>query len=451
MNRLDNRKIAILGGGRSGLAAAALARREGACPVVFDTVDGEAAERLRERAAAEGIEVVTGPDADPTSVGNFSLLVTSPGIDLTTGWGKAMADLADRAIGEIEFACPFFHGLVIGITGTNGKTTCTEMVRDLLIEGGRMALAAGNHGLPLAEVVTRHPDVDALALELSSFQLETIDGFRPNVAVWLNFAPDHMDRYRSLADYRAAKERIYRNLQPEDTAIVPPCEATRARVSGARVVTFSVDEPADWTLADGSVVRNGEPLLSLAAVAVRGRHNHANLLAAWAAAHAAGIPDEAARRVFARFQPPPHRYERVRTLEGVDYINDSKSTNLHSLETALAAEENPAVLIAGGKEKGLDYTDLVPAVEKSCRAVVAIGEIGGNLRILFARVENHGAGSLEEAVTLARSLAHPGDRVLLSPGTSSFDMFRDYNHRGEVFRQTVLSLPSEPNNQRARP
>ena len=453
MIHLDNQPIAILGGGRSGLAAAALALREGARPVVIDTVDGEGAERLRERAAAGGFGVLVGADADPARAGSFPLLVTSPGIDLTEGWGKAMAGRAGRAIGEIEFASWYFHGLVIGITGTNGKTTTTEMIRDLLLEAGRHALAAGNHGLPLAEVVVRHPEADALALELSSFQLETIEDFRPDVAVWLNFAPDHMDRYRSLADYRAAKENIYRNLRPQDTAVVPPSEKARALASGARVVTFSVEESeaADWDIGGGSLRRGGEALLPLARVAVRGRHNHANLLAAWAAAHAAGIPDEAARRVFARFQPPVHRYERVATLDGVDYINDSKSTNLHSLETALAAEDNPAVLIAGGKEKGLDYTELVPRVEKSCRAVVAIGEIGGKLRAHFAGVENHAARDLGEAVAIARSVARPGDRVLLSPGTSSFDMFRDYNHRGEEFRRIVLSLSSDHTNQRARP
>jgi UDP-N-acetylmuramoylalanine--D-glutamate ligase len=368
------------------------------------------------------------------------LLITSPGIDLTAGWGKAMSALAAKAIGEIEFASWFYRGRVIGITGTNGKTTTTEMIRDLLVAAGFTALAAGNHGLPLAEVVLDHPEADALALELSSFQLETIERFRPDVAVWLNFAPDHMDRYRGLDDYRRAKENIYRNLRPEDTAVVPPGEMTRAAASGARVVSFSVDGPADWEIRNGNIRRHGEALLPVDEVAVRGRHNLANLLAAWAAAHAAGVGDEAARAVFAKFQPPPHRYERVRCLDGVDYINDSKSTNLHSLETALSAEERPAILIAGGKEKGLDYTALAALVGETCRAVIAIGEIGPKLRADFARVATHGATDLEEAVVLARQLARPGDRVLLSPGTSSFDMFRDYNHRGEVFRAIVNNL-----------
>ena len=442
MIRLHNQNIAILGAGRSGLAAAALARREGAVPVIFDGAEGDAAEKARARAAAAlpGIEFIAGEQAGLDCGRTFPLMITSPGIDLTIGWGKGMSALAEKAIGEIEFASWFYRGHLIGITGTNGKTTTTEMIRDLLLAAGFKALAAGNHGLPLAEVVLDHPEADALALELSSFQLETIDAFRPDVAVWLNFAPDHMDRYRTLDDYRRAKENIYRNLRPTDTAVVPPCEAGRAATSGARVVSFAVDGPADWEIKDGNICRHGESLMAVDEVAARGRHNHANLLAAWAAAHAAGVADDAARGVFARFQTPPHRYERVRRLDGVDYINDSKSTNLHSLATALEAEENPAILIAGGKEKGLEYAELAPLVEKTCRAVIAIGEIGPKLRGIFNAVENHAAADLGEAVPLARGLACPGDRVLLSPGTSSFDMFRDYNHRGEVFRDIVGKL-----------
>lgn len=444
MIRLHDQNIAILGAGRSGLAAAALARREGAIPVLFDGAEGVAAEKARARAAEAlpGIEFIAGEQAGLACGRSFPLLITSPGIDLTTGWGKAMSVLAEKAIGEIEFASWFYRGRVIGITGTNGKTTTTEMIRDLLLAAGFTALAAGNHGLPLAEVVLDHPEADALALELSSFQLETIEAFRPDVAVWLNFAPDHMDRYRTLDDYRRAKENLYRNLRPTDTAVVPPCETERATASGARVVTFAVDGPADWEIKDGNICRHGGKLMLVNEVAARGRHNHANLLAAWAAAHAAGVGDEAARGVFTKFQTPPHRYERVCRLDEVDYINDSKSTNLHSLATALSAEENPAILIAGGKEKGLDYSEIAELVGKTCRAVIAIGEIGPKLRAIFAPVENHAAADLDEAVRLARSLAHPGDRVLLSPGTSSFDMFRDYNHRGEVFRMIVNNLSS---------
>jgi UDP-N-acetylmuramoylalanine--D-glutamate ligase len=440
---LHHQHVAILGGGRSGLAAAALALREGAFTVIYDTADGDKAAKLRAsvEAACPGAVVVCAPESLREPVEKFDLLVTSPGIDLVEGWGKMMASRVTEVIGEIEFASRYFHGRTIGITGTNGKTTTTEMARDLLLEGGQRALAAGNYGLSFSEVVLHHPGIRALALELSSFQLETMDRYRPDVAVWLNFAPDHMDRYRSVEEYRRAKENIYRNIGPEQTAVVPPAEAARAASSGAKVVTFAVDAPADWTIRDGQVTRHGEPVLSLGEVAVRGRHNHANLLAAWAAAHAFGIEDRAARAVFARYLPPPHRYELVATLEGVDYINDSKSTNLHSLETALAAEDRPFILIAGGKNKELDFGEVAGLVARHCRAVVAIGEIRPHLRATLAPgVDFHEAESLAEAVENSRRLACPGDAVLLSPGTSSFDMFRDYQHRGEEFRAIVHAM-----------
>lgn len=438
---LTNQHIAILGGGRSGLAAAELAMREGAGVELFDTVKGAAADALRADCAARlpGMRVVTGDDALVPPVRRFDLLITSPGISLVDGWGAAMAATAVKSIGEIEFAWKYFHGRTIGITGTNGKTTTTEMIRDLLLAAGIKAVAAGNHGMPLAEVVTRHPETTVVALELSSFQLETIENFRPDVAVWLNFAPDHLDRYPSLAEYHAAKLRLFLNLDSTGIAIVPAEESAEIDCHGARRETFSTgDSTATWHLAGGRVCRGEDPLMSLGDVAVRGRHNHANLLAAWAAAHAIGVGDDVARDVFAAFIPPRNRYEWVACIDGVDFINDSKSTNLHSLETALNAEERGIILIAGGKDKGLDFNAVADTVARRCRAVIAIGEIRPHLHAAFAaRVAYAEAVDLGEAVAKARALAQSGDAVLLSPGTSSFDMFRDYAHRGEVFRQVI--------------
>ena len=438
---LTNQHIAILGGGRSGLAAAALALREGAEVVILDTVDGAGADALCARCAAlsPDLQVVTGAAAMSAPARKFDLLVTSPGISLVDGWGAMMAATATTAIGEIEFAWKYFHGRTIGITGTNGKTTTTEMIRDVLLAAGHKAVAAGNHGMPLAEVVMQHPEIEWVALELSSFQLETIAAYRPDVAVWLNFAPDHMDRYHSLEEYHTAKLRLFLNLDANGTAIVPAEEAAAIDCHGARVETFStVDTTARWHLADGMICRDQHRLMAVEDVAVRGRHNHANLLAAWAAAHAAGAGDDAARAVFQSFKPPLNRYEWIARANGVDFINDSKSTNLHSLETALHAEDRLYVLIAGGKDKGLDFHDVAATVAKRCRAVIAIGEIRPHLRSAFASmVDFHEAADLEDAVAQARALAHTGDAVLLSPGTSSFDMFRDYAHRGEIFRQVI--------------
>jgi len=432
---LASRHVVVLGAARSGRAAAALALREGARVTVLDTSPAARLEGLG------GVELLVG-EAARADTRTYDLLVTSPGVDLAAGWGRDVAARCPQAIGETELAARFFRGRMVGITGTNGKTTTTEMVAGLLAASGLRCLASGNYGLPLSEVVLDHPDTDAVALELSSFQLETVDELRLDVAVWLNFAPDHLDRYPSVAAYRAAKERIFRNLGPAQTAVVPAQEHALAVRSGARVRTFSVDDPAaDFHLDGRKVVRDGQAVLDLDAVAVRGRHNHANLMAAWAAVEPLGAGDDAARRFFATYRPPHHRFEWVRSLDGVDYVNDSKSTNLHSLETALVAEDRPVVLIAGGKEKGLDFRPLAPLVAARCRAVVAIGEIAPALVAVWGGpVAVTPAPTLEDAVACARALARPGDMVLLSPGTSSFDWFRNYEHRGERFAAIVDSL-----------
>lgn len=440
---LNNQRVAILGGGRSGIAAAALAVREGALVTLFDSAGGAAAAKLEAWAANfPSVELITGTDALESKTRRFDLVVTSPGISLVDGWGANMAACGARAIGEIEFASWYFSGKSIGITGTNGKTTTTEMIRELLCAAGEVCVAAGNYGLPLSEVVLNHPEVTTVALELSSFQLETISDFAPTVALWLNFAPDHMDRYPDLAAYRAAKERIYLNLGVGHQAVVPPCERATAARSGAKICTFDVDDTsADWHIKDGKIIHSGEVLMDLANVAVRGRHNHANMLAAMAAVDAFGASLAHVETVFSRYLPPPHRYEWIATIQGVDFINDSKSTNLHSLETALLAERRPRVLIAGGKEKGLDFSPLAELVNRHCRAVVAIGEIRHALRAAWGPsvvipLENDFAAAIHKA----HALAEPGDAVLLSPGTSSFDMFRDYTHRGEEFRRIVLAM-----------
>jgi UDP-N-acetylmuramoylalanine--D-glutamate ligase len=432
--KLRNHHVAVLGAARSGRAAAALAAREGARVTLLDTGAPGA------EAPPPGAATLWG-DAARADRGRYDLLVASPGIPLDRGWGREVAARCTEVIGEIELAARFFKGRVIGITGTNGKTTTTEMVAGLLQAGGHAALAAGNIGLPFSEVVTRHPQTTAVALELSSFQLETIVDFRPEVAVWLNFAPDHLDRYRDLAEYRAAKERIWLNLGPDQLAVVPPDELPVAAATGAAARIFAVDDPAaDWHVEAGQVVRCGDEVLELAGLALRGRHNHANLLAAWAAVEPFAIPDPAACAFLAAYRPPPHRFELVRSLDGVDYINDSKSTNLHSLATALAAEDRPLVLIAGGKEKGLDFAPLAGAVARRCRAVIAIGETSGRLAAAWPHPAVRPAADLPAAIAAARALARPGDLVLLSPGTSSFDMFRDFEDRGERFRAAVCDL-----------
>lgn len=433
---LESLQIAVLGAGRSGRAAAELAAAQGARVTLLDTAPEI------ERPPAGVAECVAGGRAHDHA-GHWDLLVTSPGISLESGWGAAMAGRASRAVGETELASWFFRGRVIGITGTNGKTTTTELAAGMLAAAGMRAVPAGNHGVPLSEVVLRQPEVEMVALELSSFQLETIDLFRPEVGVWLNFAADHLDRYPDVAAYRAAKERLFLNMGPSETAVVPPAEVEVAAARGGRLVTFGLDDgDADYHLRDGRLMAMGVPVIEAAAVALRGRHNLANLLAAIAAVTAAGADVGRIGKFLAGYRPPAHRYEPVRRLGGVDWINDSKATNLDALRAALEAEERTGVLLAGGKDKHLDLSPLAATVARSCRAVIALGETAGAVeRAWGGGVPVSRAASMEEAVEMAERLARPGDRVLLSPGASSFDWFRDYTERGDVFRRLVQALP----------
>lgn len=431
---LQGKKVVILGAGRSGRAAAALALREGAEVHVHD-------------AAAEiggmpaGAVLHPGADGECGRATRCDLLVVSPGIDTYGPLVAAYSAGAGETIGEIELAARHFKGLVIGITGTNGKTTTTELVERILRAGGHVSAACGNYGVPFCEIVLRDPVPDAVALELSSFQLETIRSFRPAVAVWLNFAPDHMDRYPTVQAYFDAKFRIFSNQTADDTAIVRAGE--NLPPVAAKTVTFSTeDESADW-YSDGRVLkRGGEAVFDLeASTRMRGLHNAENAMAAIAACEAAGIPLEAAARALDGYAPPLHRCELVRTLDGVEYLNDSKATNLHALESALRSQTRPVVLIAGGKEKGLDYSPVVPLLARKAVAAVTFGQIAGPLADVFSTaVPVERVATLAEAVDAARRLAPRGGTVLLSPGTSSFDQFSGYEQRGDVFRELVLNL-----------
>lgn len=424
----------ILGAGRSGRAAAALARCEGAEVHVHDAV-----------ARIDGMPdgAVLHPDANEESgrATTCDLLVISPGIDTYGPLVAAYSAGAGEVLGEIEFASRYFEGRIVGITGTNGKTTTTELVERILRAGGYDAAACGNYGVPFCEVVLRDPVPTAVALELSSFQLETIRGFRPDVAVWLNFAPDHMDRYPTVQAYFAAKFRIFENQTAENTAVIRLGEDLPA--IAARTVTFSTEsESADW-FSDGRMLkRRGEAILDLEATTrMRGLHNAENAMAAIAACEAIGVPLEAAARALVGYAPPLHRCELVRTLDGVEYLNDSKATNLHALESALRSQTRPVVLIAGGKEKGLDYSPVAPLLAKKAVAAVTYGQIAAPLAEIFATsVPVERVTVLAEAVEAARRLAPRGSTVLLSPGTSSFDQFSGYEQRGDVFRELVLNL-----------
>ncbi len=427
---------AILGIGASGMAAARLARHLGASVLLLDDGPPDKTAPAAAAATAEGFAVLTGREAlDCTA--SFDLAIFSPGIDPSWPLAQAVSRKGVPCISEIEFAFQQTSVPVIAITGTNGKTTTTGLIAHLLTAAGRRTVPCGNYGTPLAEVVLAAEPLDVLTVEVSSFQLELIRTFRPAVAVWMNFAADHLDRHPSLEAYLAAKQRIFENQTASDTAVLNGAESYPALA--ARQVTFSAWRgDTIWTLTEGMICHLGQPVLPVAGTRLRGRHNAENIMAALAAVTAFGLPMAEAAAAVATFTPPRHRCEIVATVDGREFLNDSKATNIHAMESALRGQERPVVLIAGGKEKGLDYAPLLPLIREKTTHVFTIGEIGPALARNWPGAVP--CQDLESAVRQAYAAAVPGQAVLFAPGTSSFDMFSGYGHRGDVFCQLVQQL-----------
>lgn len=438
---LEGKQIAVLGAGGSGYAAAALGLSRGAAVSVFDSGDPAKLAPAVAKFAALGAPLVCGGEAMSAPRG-YDLCVVSPGIDASWPIAKAFAAASGEFMGEIEFAWRLGDAPVVAITGTNGKTTTTSLIAAILNAAGLSAVAAGNIGLPYSEVVLSGERRDWIVLEVSSFQLETVSTFSPRIAVWLNFAPDHMDRYATVEDYFGAKFRIFGNLGPGDLAVHKlECDLG---LSG-RTTTFSAfSTGGDLAYASGRILHPASGrTFDFDQGELQGKHNAENVMAALAVADELGLAWDNVRDAVLRFTPPPHRCEKVAVIDGAIYLNDSKSTNLHSLESALAGQEAPVVLIAGGKDKGLDFAELRDLAGRMVREAVCIGEITDHITAAWdGAVSCRRAASVEDAVAQARSLARPGEVVLFSPGTSSFDMFTGYEARGETFRRAVRSLAS---------
>jgi len=438
--RYTDRKVAVLGAGLSGTAAAHLLKDEGAAVTVLDSAEEKTILKTTvEGLRARGIEVICGAAAERDAA-HYEMVVLSPGIDPATPLARNFSARQIETLGELELGWRSCALPVVAITGTNGKTTTTELLAQMLNACGQKTIACGNIGKPLSEVAREGRDLDLLTVEVSSFQLETITTFRPSISVWLNFAPDHLDRYRSLGEYRAAKLRIFDYQTAEDVAVVnaadelPPLQA--------RTVSFSAyEDHADFRLAGGAIVYRGEPVLRLSDTKLRGSHNIENLMATMAVGLARGLSFAQMVPPLSAYEPRPHRLEFVRELDGVGYINDSKATNLDAVEKALLAQSKPVVLIAGGKDKGFEYETLRPLVAEKVRVTFLIGEMAERIcRDWSDAVPCEIAVSIADAVERAHAAAQPGEVVLFSPGTSSFDMFKSYADRGDQFRALVHAL-----------
>jgi UDP-N-acetylmuramoylalanine--D-glutamate ligase len=450
LQTLVGRPVAVVGLARSGVAAARLLHASGARVSVSDA---KPLERLGEDArglARLGIRLVAA-DAAGAGVAGAELVVVSPGVPLDAPQLAPARRAGVPIIGELELGWRALEADTIAITGTNGKTTTTALTGALLGGEGRSVLVAGNIGTPLAAHALTFPPEGTVVCEVSSFQLETIEAFRPGVAAVLNITPDHLDRHRTFEAYVDAKARIFANQEASDCAVLnADDEPTRALAprTRAEVLWFSRRRAVDHGVfvSDGRIVATldgrVETICPLSDVFLRGQHNVENVLAATACALRAGVAADAIRRGIAAFRGVAHRIEPLRELGGVSYYNDSKGTNVASTIKALESFSEPIVLIAGGVGKGQDFAPLAAAARGRVSRLVALGEDGPKIAAAFeaAGLAVSSAATLEGALRAARDAAAPGDVVLLSPACASFDMFDNYEHRGDVFRALVQGL-----------
>jgi UDP-N-acetylmuramoylalanine--D-glutamate ligase len=433
---VKGKEVVILGLGISGMEAAKLLQDHGANVTVRDDADTKAPVLDRADALRRlGITVELGKAIQDSTA--FDFCVLSPGIDPSMPLVRRLSQAGLPTFGELELAYRFCACPIVAITGTNGKTTTTELVNAVLAAGGKRTMASGNIGTAFSEAVRGSKGLDVMVVEVSSFQLEHICDFRPRISVHLNLTPDHLDRYKSMEEYEAAKWEIFRNQTPDDVAIVnanlrlPPIRAKRVTIS-------AIGNAADYQLLDGWLVAHGKQVLEQSRTNLIGPHNAENMLAALAVGDLYEIPRETTVRALSAYQPLPHRLEKVAEIGGVTFLNDSKATNIDALEKALMAMRAPVVLIAGGKDKGLDFTSLRALVREKAKAVVLIGSMTEKLFTAWnSAVPCTRATTLADAVEKAHTLAQSGDVVLLSPGCSSFDMFKSFEDRGDQFRELV--------------
>ena len=453
---IEGRKTLVLGAGKSGISSARFVAERGAVVALHDRTPveewSEAARSLKE---SHKVGLIGG-DIPSWLLDQINLVVISPGVPTNTIPARYVDRKDGEVIGEVELAYRFMKGRIVGITGSNGKTTTTTLIGEILKNAGIVTQVGGNIGTPLLDLAMTSTDDTWTVAELSSFQLETIKDFRANVAICLNVTPNHLDRYESFTDYAAAKHRIFMNQTADDLAVLnADDEITASWEKGlkAHVSMFSIRRELD----EGLFLRgrelvsrsNGKEkvLTTRDEIFLRGLHNVENVLASLAAGLACGASPESMRETIGNFKGVEHRIEFVSEIGGVKFYNDSKATSvdatLKALE-ALSESDGKVVLILGGRGKNAPYTPLIPLVERSVRALVLIGEDADNIESqLRGTSDIVRAGSMEDAVRSSLEAAESGDAVLLAPACASFDMFRSFEHRGVVFKEAVSNLSRE--------
>jgi len=446
---LHNKKVSVIGAARSGVAVAALLKSHGAHVFVSDAAVAEKLQSSLPRLQSEHIEYEVGKHTN--RVYECELMVISPGVPSTSPVVLEAQKRKLNVVSELEVGSWFCRAPMVAITGSNGKTTTTTLTGRILRDAKKKHVVAGNIGTPFSSVVLELAETDVAVLEVSSFQLDFIDEFRPTISVLLNITPDHMDRYdHSMEKYAASKARVFINQQADDVLIYNSDDPwTNKVVSEAQCRTIGLS--VLQTLTQGAFVEQGKlvtsingtrtEIIDIDQIFIKGMHNLYNSMAAVLVGQLLGINAASVRSSLKTFEGVEHRLEFVRTLNGVSYYNDSKATNVDSVWFALQAFKEPIVLFLGGRDKGNDYSRLVELVRKQVKAIVALGESADFVEQSFkgATVIKK-SSSMEEAVDIARFLAQPGDVVLLSPACASFDWFKNYEHRGEVFKELVNKL-----------
>jgi len=432
---ITGKRVTIIGAARSGLAVADIVLRLGgiakiseskSLKEVGDILDSELLRVSGLRTRLRGNDIIYEAGGHTKGfIQDSDYVVLSPGVRLDTLPVKWARERNIEVMGEVEFGFRLCPCPIVAVTGSNGKTTTSTLIAEIIKRSGRQVCLCGNIGSPLSKYVLDLKPTDTVVLEISSFQLESTVRFKPHVVVWTNFSQNHLDRHKDLEEYFQAKCKIFANQDKSDFALLNylvPQHKKLAKALKAKVIFFNQPHPL---LA--SPIKGEECVV-----------DNPNYLAAMRAAHVLGISEEVCLKVFSEFKGVEHRLEFVRHLDGVDFINDSKSTTVEASRWALERAQRPVIMICGGSDKKLEYPPLKSLVAQKVKHMIAIGQIREIMRSTFSDVVAVDTfTSLEEAVKAARKIAKPGECVLFSPMTASFDMFKDYEHRGRVFKEIV--------------
>lgn len=456
-NTLTNKYILVIGTGVSGISAAKLLTDIGAIPILYDSDKSKTAKDIKLKLKSKLPPGITPPiyigKLPPQEIiEGLSLIVVSPGVDLGSPDMISLRAAGIPIIGETELAYRYAKGRIIAITGTNGKTTTVTLTGEIVKAHFPSAYIVGNIGRPFSDIALETSDKSVIVLEISSFQLETIKHFSPYISVILNITPDHLDRHKTMAEYTKIKESISKNQSKKNTLVLnrqtnhsPQFLST----CPAQIIYFSSQEELD----NGCYLKNNTiyeakdkkstPIINTSEIKLAGICNIENIMAAIIISRQMNIPLKTITDIIKNFRAVPHRIEYVRTISGADYYNDSKATNPDAAIQGIRAMTKPTILIAGGSEKNSDYTPWLKECQPKLKALILIGETKDKIAACAQEcgiTSIHKTGTLEDAITLSKTLSEPGDAILLSPACASFGLFKNYEHRGEKFKELVHNL-----------